>query len=245
MLPPVVALGSPDAASAVTGLTSMDVTLEELRTVWNDEHVLQFTKSDNSKWMLCKWCNQEFKNPHATRMLAHLIKKPNRNIQTCKASIPKENHNCYLNLFMLQQTSTSKRKRSQTEISMSVDDSQSVACSALLERRGVSGYSDVVDLVSSDSRATSKSSQMDIATAMDKSGRRMLEISNHAALEMAIADFVICENIPDRVVESPRFANVIKKAIYAGKTFKIPSRKKIAGMFFFLTFIFLLQYLTL
>jgi len=222
----------------VTGSTGVDVTLEELRTVWNDDHVLQFTKPDHSKWMLCKWCNQEFKNPHATRMLAHLIKKPNRNIQTCKANIPKENHNRYLNLFMLQQTSTGKRKRAQTEISLSVDDSQSVACSALLERWGVSGNSDIVDLVSSHSLVTSKSSQMDIATAMDKSGRRMLEISNHAALEMAIADFVLCENIPDRVVESPRFANMIKKAMYAGKTFKIPTRKKIAGMFFDIIFNF-------
>ncbi len=114
----------------------------------------------------------------------------------------------------------------------------------LLERRGVSGNPDV-HLVSSHSHVTSKSNQMDNATAMDKSGCRMLEVSNHAALEMAIADFVFCENIPDRVVESLRFANVIKKAMYAGKTFKIPSRKKIAGMFFYLIFIFLLQYLTL
>ncbi|KAL3772048.1 hypothetical protein ACHAWU_008070 [Discostella pseudostelligera] len=52
---------------------------------------------------------------------------------------------------------------------------------------------------------------------------------NNASFEMAIADFFHCENIPDRVVDSERFARVIKKARTVGSDFNIPSRSKIGG----------------
>jgi len=52
---------------------------------------------------------------------------------------------------------------------------------------------------------------------------------NNASFEMAIADFFHCENIPDKVVESERFARVIKKARTIGNDFNIPSRSKIGG----------------
>ena len=58
--------------------------------------------------------------------------------------------------------------------------------------------------------------------------------SNNSILEMAIADFFHCENIPDRVVELVCFKQLLEKARYVGSDFKIPSRKKIGGKFFFL-----------
>jgi hypothetical protein len=53
--------------------------------------------------------------------------------------------------------------------------------------------------------------------------------SNNASVEMAIADFFHCESIADSVVESPRFARLLKLARTVGSDFKIPSRKKISG----------------
>ena len=73
ILPPVVALGSPDAASTVTSSTNDDESLPELQTIFNDDNVIQYEKPDQTRWILCKWCQQEFKNPHSTRMLAHLV----------------------------------------------------------------------------------------------------------------------------------------------------------------------------
>ena len=53
--------------------------------------------------------------------------------------------------------------------------------------------------------------------------------SNNARLEMAIADLFVCENFPDRAVESQRFRNVIKLARLTGTDFKCPGRAKISG----------------
>jgi hypothetical protein len=53
--------------------------------------------------------------------------------------------------------------------------------------------------------------------------------SNNATVEMAIADFFHCENIPDAVVESQRFQHLIKVCWLVGKDFVVPHQKKIGG----------------
>jgi hypothetical protein len=53
--------------------------------------------------------------------------------------------------------------------------------------------------------------------------------SNNATVEMAIADFFHCENIPDAVVESQRFQRLIKVCRLVGEDFVVPHRKKIGG----------------
>ncbi len=58
-------------------------------------------------------------------------------------------------------------------------------------------------------------------------------MTNNLILEMAITDFFHCENIPGCVVESVHFKQLLEKARYIGSDFKIPSRKKIGGKFFF------------
>ena len=47
--------------------------------------------------------------------------------------------------------------------------------------------------------------------------------------EMAIADLILSDNLPDRVVESPRFQLVFQYACFVDSTFKIPSCKEIGG----------------
>jgi len=53
--------------------------------------------------------------------------------------------------------------------------------------------------------------------------------SNDATVEMAIADFFHCENIPDAVVESPRFVRLIRVCRLVGESFVLPNKKKIGG----------------
>ncbi len=52
----------------------------------------------------------------------------------------------------------------------------------------------------------------------------------NASVEMTIANFIHCENIADRVVESPRLAQLLKLArLVRNEDFKMPLRKKISG----------------
>ena len=46
---------------------------------------------------------------------------------------------------------------------------------------------------------------------------------------MAIADLMHCENLPDEVIDSPRFNLFLQHARFIDNTFKIPSHKKIGG----------------
>ena len=73
------------------------------------------------------------------------------------------------------------------------------------------------------------SCQMTIQTGMERTCQSDIRHTNNAILEMAIADFFHCKNIPDRVVESTQFKQLLEKAKYVGSDFKIPHRKKIGG----------------
>ena len=50
--------------------------------------------------------------------------------------------------------------------------------------------------------------------------------SNNATVEMAIADYFRCENIPDAVVELPRFKRLVKVCRLVGEDFVVPNCKK-------------------
>ena len=75
---------------------------------------------------------------------------------------------------------------------------------------------------------------MSIQAGMEHVCQTDIQHSNNSILEMAIVDFFHCENIPDHVVESTWFKQLLDKARYVGSDFKIPSRKKIGGRFLFL-----------
>ena len=51
--------------------------------------------------------------------------------------------------------------------------------------------------------------------------------SHNATVEMAIADFFHCENIPDAVVESSRFKRLVKMCRLVGDDFVVPNCKKV------------------
>ena len=50
--------------------------------------------------------------------------------------------------------------------------------------------------------------------------------SNNVTVEMTIADFFHCENIPDSVAELPRFLRLIRVCRLVGEDFVVPSKKK-------------------
>ncbi len=56
-----------------------------------------------------------------------------------------------------------------------------------------------------------------------------IQKSNNATVEMAIADFFHCKNIPDAVVESPRFIQLVLVCRLVGEDFVVPNQKQIGG----------------
>jgi hypothetical protein len=52
---------------------------------------------------------------------------------------------------------------------------------------------------------------------------------NHVLAQMAIANFFYCENIPDLVVESPRFKQMVFVLSTVGSDFEIPKQMQIGG----------------
>jgi len=64
---------------------------------------------------------------------------------------------------------------------------------------------------------------------LEKMHQTDIRTAINACLEMAIADLMHCENLPDHVVESSRFKLVLQQACFIDSTFKVLSRKKIGG----------------
>jgi hypothetical protein len=54
--------------------------------------------------------------------------------------------------------------------------------------------------------------------------------SNNATDEMAIANFFHCKNIPDAVVELPRFIQLVRVCHLVGEDFVVPNQKQIGGL---------------
>ncbi len=66
---------------------------------------------------------------------------------------------------------------------------------------------------------------MTIQTGIEPMMQSDIQHSNNTILEMAIADFFHCENIPDRVGDFTWFQQILEKAKYVGSGFKVPHRK--------------------
>ena len=58
-----------------------------------------------------------------------------------------------------------------------------------------------------------------------------LRVRNSTNLTTAIVDLCHAENIPDRIVGTPRFKKVIDYARLVGRDYKLPSRQDVGGCF--------------
>jgi len=178
---------------------------------------------------------------HATRALAHLLKKKKCDVRVCKAIIPPQFLVRYEALYDASKQSKDARKRHHEFVMDNVDNDQSSAVGTLLDRQwgltvdvphvsigsGVgSGFSSAIG--SNGHPATTKRSYQPSISASFQN-QQDIRKSHNTTLEFAIADFFHSENIPDKVVESARFRRLIKVARLCGEEFVCPDWKKIGG----------------
>ena len=214
-----------------------------------------FVQQTQSGWE-CRWCGKSFLGKHSTRALKHVMKMAKNDVGVCQAVIPDNYLQRYQALSLLLSQRSSARKRSHEEKHDSVAISQDASVATLLAQRGVMvslppippsagtnstfsvlSVNDGASVTSSYSKTPSYSKrkspfplpsmQPSISASMQNMGD--IRKSNNATLEMAIADFFHSENIADAVVESPRFARLVRLSRLVGDDFVIPNRKKIGG----------------
>jgi hypothetical protein len=172
-------------------------------------------------------------------------------VGVCIAVVPDQYRKRYEALFQSLSQRSAARKRSHEEKHDSVAISQDASVATLLAQLGVmvslppihqnrgtqpflSAFS-VNDGASVTSSSYSKrkspfplpSMQPSISASIQNMGD--IRKSNNATVEMAIADFFYSENIADAVVESPRFARLVRLCRLVVDDFVIPNRRKIGG----------------
>ena len=196
----------------------------------------------------CRWCGKSFSGKHATRALNHVLKVSKNDVGVCSAAIPDMYLKRYeaLSLLLLQRSAARKRSREEKNDAVAISQDASVA--TLLAQRGITvslppirqnsgtqpslfSVNDGASVTSSQSKRKSPFSLPSMQPSISASIQNMRDIrrSNNATLEMAIADFFHSENIADSVVESPRFARLVRLCRLVGDDFVIPNRRKIGG----------------
>jgi hypothetical protein len=190
----------------------------------------------------CGCCGKIISPRHASRALRHVLKIKKADIAVCKAAIPDRYLARYQALYDSGKGRINLKKRSSKFIGESVALLQESAVGTLMKKRGIA-VSDSARHLSSVSPLllTSLGACMSAASvkrsrhklfALSSSSQRTLSTmnmdiqkSNNATVEMAIADFFHCENIPDLVVESPRFKRLVRMCRLVGEDFVGPIKR--------------------
>jgi len=203
----------------------------------------------------CTRCGCKFTPKHATRALYHHAKVTNQGITVCKAIVPENYAARYKSLLEALRNKKSSRKRANDEVESYVEDMQNTAVASLIQRKNPkhpvnnnlgnsSEYAASLGssvgntrntlgfpVVGMSSSRAGNSIQQSIDAAMESQqyNQRDIRVSNNSKLTMAIADFFHCNNVPDSVVEDPRFKRMIQLAKCVGSDYKFPNRKQIGG----------------
>jgi hypothetical protein len=188
----------------------------------------------------CVWCDQSFPHVHASRALAHLLRRKKCDIRVCKAVIPPNYLLQYEALYHASTNSKEARKRHNKFVMDNVVTDQMSAVGTMLDHWGLLHvpHASIPSVTCSSNSSsignnghpatyssTKRSFQSSISTSFQKQGD--ICKCHNATLEFAIADLFHTENIPDRVVESARFQRVIKVAQLCGDEFVCPDREKL------------------
>ena len=226
-----------------------------LRSIFDCEYIQACVVNDGKDGWKCGWCKKNFSPKHASRALSHVLKIRKNGIEICKAVIPEINRAKYSDLYKANMERKMSKKRTSNSIEDSVEMLQTSSVEGLLRKRGDLGAVSVREssFVSGLSTRTAGclsfsggASTSDMPSYTSVKGRAPLPFafssqrtmstmnldirkSNNATVEMAIADFFHCENIPDAVVESQQFQHLIKVCRLVGEDFVVPHRKKIGG----------------
>jgi hypothetical protein len=179
-----------------------------------------------------------------------VLKIKKSDIAVCKANIPEMYWARYWALFSAGQVRLESKKCSNAFVEEHVSSLQSSAVDNLLQKkRGgvvVSGSSVLPSSTNPFSRNSGAASTCTTVSSFTEgrkhspfafSSQRSIESSmkmdirqsNNATVEMAIADFFHCENIPDAVVESPRFVRLVRVCRLVGDDFVLPNQRRIGG----------------
>jgi hypothetical protein len=209
-----------------------ETTLLPLTSIFHCPFIEECSNSKNGKmgW-LCKWCGKKFSPRHQSQAIRHVLKIKLGDIAICTVSIPKEYEDRYRTLYARSTEQMQSKKRVHADIEDALAMKQTVAVVNLLGKRGVavSGGTKPSSIAAKGSSVTSNSSisfhtkggsktstpfalssQSSISASIQNTDIRK---SHNALVEMTIADFFHCENIPDAVVESPRFKRLVKVCV--------------------------------
>jgi hypothetical protein len=234
--------------STLTTLEDEGEELPPLKSVFHCGNIHTKIVNDGKEGWECGWRGKLFVPRHASRALRHLLKIKKGDIAVCKATIPGSHFARYKSLYDSGKGRIKSKKRASQFIEDSVASLQDVAVGTLLKKRGIA----VIDsagpvstttpfsLASAGARASmsavsargSKQNSFALSSSTQRTLSTMnldIQKSNNATVEMAIADFFHCENIPDSVVESPRFIRLVRLCRLVGDDFVVPHRKKIGG----------------
>ena len=239
-IPLLVTLPIP-ATVTVLAVNVAGTTQEEpkaLSTIWEDDHCLLCSENGKGGWK-CLWCHKFFLGTHHTRAVAHFAKRKGNNIAICKVIIPEAKLVFYIKLYNAGSCKVLARKlvvqaQSEFESKRLVEATASLATG----KRTKSSHNNsplkpivlgVASLGSSKSPTKSNLKQPSITASMQNVELSDIRGNHNSQLQMAIADFFHCENIPDGAVESGRFATMLNKARLVGNDFKIPNRRQVGG----------------
>lgn len=177
----------------------------------------------------CLWCQKYTKVFHSTRALCHLAGVSGSGIVVCKAAIEA----AYLARYKLMFATSEKRIASNKGVKTSKENytahrQEGAAVNLLNKRKKVSAATAMQSFLESDDepdkpaggKKKQRSHQPSIEASMQASSGRDIRDCNNALLSMAIADLVHCDNLADRIVESPRFRRMLKMARLVGNDYK-------------------------
>ncbi len=217
--------------------------LPSLKSVFDWSYIKIKTVNDGKDGWECGWCGKIFAPRRASRALRHVLKIKGGNIAVCKAAILDQFLKRYQKLYDSGRGRIDSKKHLSNHMNESVALQQESAVGNLLKKCGVAVSGSVLS-PSSESPFSSASAGMSTSISVRggkqnsfafSSQRTMatmnLDIrkSNNATVEMAIANFFHCKNIPDAVVESPRFIRLVHLCRLVGEDFIVPNQKQIGG----------------
>ncbi len=184
----------------------------------------------------CGWCGKIFAPRHTSRALQHVLKIKRGNIAVCKAAILDKFQKRYQALYDPGRGRIDSKKHLSECIYESVALQQESAVGNLLKKCGVIVSGSALSFLSespfssasagtSTSTSVRASKQNSFAFSLQRTMSMMIldiQKSNNAAVEMAIANFFHCKNMPDAVVESPRFIQLVRVCHLVEEDFVLP-----------------------
>ena len=187
----------------------------------------------------CLWCGNLFVPVHATRALSHVLRLKKAGIKACSVSIPANYLSRYEGMRYNAASLADSKKRGADFVDDIVQAQQTASVVALLAKRRVGaaswpadckgGFGSVASFPPSSHKVSSSASLIQPSISAGLQHQTDIRKVNNALAQMAIADFFHCENIPDGVVESPRFKRMVYVLGKVGSDFEIPKHRQIGG----------------